>query len=63
MIILTATNIMELDKEWECLTELTGSGGLLVLMKPYVSKCLTTQLSDVCVKSLLFLSAVNNLTF
>ncbi|XP_059428340.1 uncharacterized protein LOC132162104 isoform X2 [Corylus avellana] len=46
VIILTATNVMELDKEWECLIELTGSSGLLVLMEPYILKCLTTQLSD-----------------
>ena len=49
MIILTATNIMELDKEWECLVELTRSGGLFEMMEPYISKCLITQLSDVCV--------------
>ncbi|KAL4605547.1 hypothetical protein ACB092_09G036900 [Castanea dentata] len=47
VIILTATNIMELDKEWECLIELTSSGGLFEMMEPYISKCLITQLSDV----------------
>ncbi|XP_030926284.1 FAD synthase [Quercus lobata] len=47
VIILTATNIMELDKEWECLIELTRSGGLFEMMEPYISKCLITQLSDV----------------
>lgn len=50
MVILSATNAMELDKQWECLIEITGSSGLIPVMEPYVSKCLTTQLSDVCVK-------------
>jgi hypothetical protein len=49
VIILTATNVTELDMQWECLIELTRSGGLLVMMEPYISKCLTTQLSEVCV--------------
>ncbi|GMY14811.1 FAD synthase [Fagus crenata] len=47
VIILTATNVTELDMQWECLIELTRSGGLLVMMEPYISKCLTTQLSEV----------------
>ncbi|KDO51706.1 hypothetical protein CISIN_1g031335mg [Citrus sinensis] len=49
VIILTATNVTELDKEWNCLIELLRSGGLS-LMEPYTSKSLTTNLSDVCVK-------------
>lgn len=47
VIILTATNVIELDKEWDCLIELTNSSGLLVLSEPFVSKRLTTALSDV----------------
>ncbi|RVW13008.1 FAD synthase [Vitis vinifera] len=48
VFILTATNVTELDKEWDCLIELTRSSGLLVLMEPFLSKRMTTNLSDVC---------------
>nr|DAD48830.1 TPA_asm: hypothetical protein HUJ06_018768 [Nelumbo nucifera] len=47
VIILTATNITELDKQWDCLIELTSSSGPLILMKPFVSKQLSTTLTDV----------------
>ncbi|KAF9680237.1 hypothetical protein SADUNF_Sadunf06G0100500 [Salix dunnii] len=47
VIIFTATNATELDKEWDCLIELTRSPGLLSTMVPYVSKHLQTNLSDV----------------
>ncbi|KAJ7976910.1 FAD synthase [Quillaja saponaria] len=47
VIILTATNVSELDKQWDCLIELTRFSDLLVLLKPYVSKHFTTNLSDV----------------
>lgn len=47
VIILMATNLMELDKEWNCLIELAASSGLLMLTKPFASKYLTTTLSDV----------------
>ncbi|KAG6639816.1 FAD synthase [Carya illinoinensis] len=47
VIILTATNVMELDEQWECLNQLSGSSSLLAMLEPYVSKYLTTQLSDV----------------
>lgn len=47
VIILTATNITELDKQWSCLIELTASSGLLVLMEPYITKSLTTLLSEI----------------
>ncbi|XP_052171901.1 uncharacterized protein LOC127787877 isoform X2 [Diospyros lotus] len=47
VIILSATNTAELDREWYCLTELMRSSSLLVLGEPYVSKCLQTTLSDV----------------
>ncbi|KAF8395267.1 hypothetical protein HHK36_019209 [Tetracentron sinense] len=47
VIILSATNVSELDKQWDCLIELTSSSGPLLLMKPFVSKFLTTTLSDV----------------
>ncbi|XP_010684031.1 uncharacterized protein LOC104898636 isoform X2 [Beta vulgaris subsp. vulgaris] len=47
VIVLMATNPLELDKEWNCLIELTASSGLLTLTKPFSSKYLTTILSDV----------------
>ncbi|XP_021640449.1 uncharacterized protein LOC110635429 isoform X3 [Hevea brasiliensis] len=47
VIILVATNVAELDKEWKCLTELTKSYGLFPMMEPFVSKRLTTNLLDV----------------
>ncbi|GKV40915.1 hypothetical protein SLEP1_g48509 [Rubroshorea leprosula] len=47
VIIFSATNVLELEKEWECLIESTESGGCLVPLKPYSSKHLTVHLSDV----------------
>ncbi|KAL7265036.1 hypothetical protein ACSBR1_002898 [Camellia fascicularis] len=47
VIILTATNVTELDGQWDCLIELTSSSGLLALAEPFVSKCLRTTQSDV----------------
>ncbi|WCJ34514.1 phosphoadenosine phosphosulfate (PAPS) reductase family protein [Euphorbia peplus] len=47
VIILAATNIAELNIEWECLIELSRSCSLLPIMEPFVSKSLTTKLSDV----------------
>ncbi|KAG6595649.1 FAD synthase, partial [Cucurbita argyrosperma subsp. sororia] len=47
VIVLTATNIMELDLQWDCLIELTRTGDLFPLLEPYKSKHLTTKLSDV----------------
>ncbi|XP_074304698.1 uncharacterized protein LOC141639485 [Silene latifolia] len=47
VVILMATNLPELDKEWDCLIELASSNGLLLLPKPFSSKYLTTLLSDV----------------
>ncbi|GAB2235791.1 hypothetical protein Droror1_Dr00026232 [Drosera rotundifolia] len=47
VLILTATNLSELDKEWNSLLELSASGGVLTLAEPFVSKSLTTTLSDV----------------
>lgn len=49
MIILTATNVAELDLQWHCLIDSLKSNGDLVLMAPFVSKCLTTTRSDVSV--------------
>ncbi|KAL6133447.1 hypothetical protein ACLB2K_065682 [Fragaria x ananassa] len=46
VIIFTATNVLELDDEWNCLIELMRSGGELVMAQPFVSKCLTTNLAD-----------------
>ncbi|KAL5546109.1 hypothetical protein UlMin_005796 [Ulmus minor] len=47
VIVFTATNVPELETEWESLIELTQSSGLLSVLEPYVSKRLTTDLSDV----------------
>ncbi|KAK1563589.1 hypothetical protein Q3G72_029645 [Acer saccharum] len=47
VIILAATNITELDKEWTCLLELLGSSDSLALMEPFTSKSLSTNLPDI----------------
>lgn len=47
MIILTATNAVELDRQWNCLIELAKSIDILELMDPFVSKYFATTLSDV----------------
>lgn len=47
VIILVATNVDELDMEWECIIELSRSGSLLALAEPLVSKSFTTTLYDV----------------
>ncbi|KAI3441446.1 MoCF_biosynth domain-containing protein [Psidium guajava] len=47
VIILTATNITELDQEWDCLIDSMGSTGQLVVAEPFISKRLTANLSDV----------------
>ncbi|GMH26305.1 hypothetical protein Nepgr_028148 [Nepenthes gracilis] len=47
VIILMATNISELDKEWNSLLELARSSRLLMLVDPFVSNSFTTTLSDV----------------
>jgi hypothetical protein len=49
VIILSATDISEMEKQWDCLIELTKSSDLLTLLEPYISKHVTTNLSDVCV--------------
>ncbi|KAK6943876.1 Phosphoadenosine phosphosulfate reductase [Dillenia turbinata] len=46
VIVLAATNVTELDKEWDCLIELTRSNGLLGSVEPFVAKHLATKLSD-----------------
>ncbi|CAK7343192.1 unnamed protein product [Dovyalis caffra] len=46
VIIFTATNVTELDTEWDCLIELTRSCDLLSTMEPCMSKHLQTNLSD-----------------
>ncbi|TKY62120.1 FAD synthase [Spatholobus suberectus] len=48
VVILSATNVLELEKQWDCWIELAKSGDLLALLEPYVSKHVTTNLSDVC---------------
>ncbi|XP_009125503.1 FAD synthase [Brassica rapa] len=48
VIVLAATNTEELEKEWECLTELTKLGGSTSLMELYASsRRLMTSLTDV----------------
>ncbi|WJX84663.1 FAD synthase [Trifolium repens] len=47
VIILSATDISEMEKQWDCLIELTKSSDLLTLLEPYISKHVTTNLSDV----------------
>ncbi|KAL8516713.1 hypothetical protein ACS0TY_015101 [Phlomoides rotata] len=47
VIILTATNVAELDEEWDCLIESLRSNGHLVMTESFVSKRLSTSLSDV----------------
>ncbi|XP_057463655.1 uncharacterized protein LOC130753534 isoform X2 [Actinidia eriantha] len=47
VIILTATNVTELDRQWDCLIELTRTSDLITLTEPFVSKKLRTTLSDV----------------
>ncbi|KAK1260799.1 hypothetical protein QJS04_geneDACA002152 [Acorus gramineus] len=47
IIILTSTNVTELEREWDCLLELTSSSGPLVPLPPSLSKQLSTPLSDI----------------
>jgi molybdopterin-biosynthesis enzyme MoeA-like protein len=47
IFVLGATNVSEMEKEWECLIELAKSSDLLTLMEPHKSKHLSTNLSDV----------------
>ncbi|KAF9594251.1 hypothetical protein IFM89_028908 [Coptis chinensis] len=47
VIILSATNVAELDKEWHCLLELTSSRTPVSLLAPFLSKHLSTPLADV----------------
>ncbi|KAL2509299.1 phosphoadenosine phosphosulfate (PAPS) reductase family protein [Forsythia ovata] len=47
VVILSATNVGELDPEWHCLIELMRSNGSLVITEPFVSKRLETTLSYV----------------
>lgn len=47
VIILGAANLSELDKEWQCLMELARSSNLLLMTEPYVSRRLSTTLSDI----------------
>ncbi|KAL1196630.1 hypothetical protein V5N11_021527 [Cardamine amara subsp. amara] len=47
VIVLAATNTEELEKEWECLTELTKLGGGSSLVELYLLRRLMTSLTDV----------------
>ncbi|XP_057548347.1 uncharacterized protein LOC130826779 isoform X2 [Amaranthus tricolor] len=47
VIIFMATNLMELNNEWNCLIELSTSNRILMLTKPFVSKYLSTNLTEV----------------
>ncbi|XP_028776095.1 FAD synthase isoform X2 [Neltuma alba] len=46
VVVLCATDALELEEEWDCLIELTKSSDLFALLKAYVSKNVTTNLSD-----------------
>ncbi|KAL0375027.1 UNVERIFIED_CONTAM: FAD synthase [Sesamum radiatum] len=46
VIILTATNVGELEQEWDCLIELMRSNELSVMTEAFVSKRVATSLSD-----------------
>ena len=45
--------LRELEMQWDCLIELAKSIDLLPLLKPYVSKHVTTNLLDVCASYLI----------
>ncbi|XP_054817156.1 uncharacterized protein LOC129316772 isoform X5 [Prosopis cineraria] len=47
VVVLCATNALELEEEWDCLIELTKSSDLFALPEAYMSKNVTTNLSDV----------------
>ncbi|XP_026417733.1 FAD synthase-like isoform X1 [Papaver somniferum] len=47
VIILSATNVDELDKQWDCLIGSESSSSQLKLMAPFLSKHLSTALADV----------------
>ncbi|KAM7264771.1 hypothetical protein ACFE04_002454 [Oxalis oulophora] len=47
VFVLGATNVSEMEKEWDCLIELSKSSELLTLLEPHKSKHLSTNLSDV----------------
>ncbi|OVA06951.1 Molybdopterin binding domain [Macleaya cordata] len=47
VIILSATNVTELEVQWDCLVESKNCSSQLRLMAPFVSKHLSTTLSDV----------------
>lgn len=51
VITLAATNVDELNTEWDCLLDTQESG--LVQAKPFVSKHLSTTLSDVCLPDII----------
>lgn len=47
VVIFSATNVSELEMEWDCLIQTSDADGCLVSLKPNSSKRLATQLSDV----------------
>ncbi|KAK7277506.1 hypothetical protein RJT34_22520 [Clitoria ternatea] len=47
VIILGATNVKELEKQWDCLIELTRSMDLLASQEPFALKRVMTNLPDV----------------
>lgn len=62
VIVLTATNVAELDLQWHCLIELSKSSDLLLMMEPFVSKRLSTKLSDVSIPYLSFVWNIYSLS-
>jgi hypothetical protein len=57
VIALAATNMDELETEWDCLLDTQESG--LMPAKPFVSKHFSTTLSDVCLSAIMDLSFVS----
>ncbi|KAI4371311.1 hypothetical protein MLD38_019561 [Melastoma candidum] len=47
IIILSATNISELDNQWDCLIDMSRSTGLIQLLEPFIVKSVTTNLSSI----------------
>lgn len=47
VIILSSTTVGELEKDWNCLLELTSSNGPLIPSTPFISRELRISLFDV----------------
>lgn len=47
VVILSATNVTELEKEWDCLVDVKSLKSPITLLAPFVSRHLSTALVDV----------------